>query len=194
MDMRDWMKGDLPLYPHLESSEPQATRYYGLFRTRKGLRPFITLRKDRIPRDTVEVRTAQGKATDLVKAMLLEYERTPISVQGQVSEPIEESYVGRVGNHTDGGRVHTLICLWKEGEDCAVLFLSAHSRWNPFARRLTQDESIFIGFPRNETSLAPVFRSFSEIYWTDRYFPDHRVEDLKKEFFRPDRIPRIRKF
>lgn len=214
MDMRDWMRGEVPFSPPNENSEP-GVRYYGVYETRKGLRTFITRYRSAIPSDTLEVRSAPGKVTDLVEKMLQKHlarlrSPSPMDDEQEQEEAPEENlvaetflipsvapqvtFVGRVGHHSDGGRVHSLICLSVEDGECAVLFLSAHPWWNPFSRPMTEEEAIFVGWPKKQTHLAPVFRPFSEISWTPRYFPEHRVEDLKAEFFTPAYTPRIRKF
>lgn len=208
MDMRDWMQGEVPFCPPNENTGP-TIRYYGVYETRKGLRTFITKDRKYIPGDTLEVRSAPGNVTELVEKLLQKHldrlqslPPTEVKPEPQAtfktfptpSVEVLKTLVGRVGHHSDGARVHTLICLSAEGQEGAVLFLSARPWWNPFSRPMTEEEAIFVGWPKKQTYLAPVFRLLSEISWTDRYFPEHRVEDLKAEFFTPAYTPRIRKF
>lgn len=201
------MKGEVPFEEPVQ--EGSRLRYYGVYLSKRGPRSFITKTERDIPRGTKVLRTTMGsaQAVELSTQLLLDFIHGKVAnnyTRGQGLELAElaESHIqrekmastfdGRVGHHSDGDKVHTLIALSVEEDDVVCLLLTSNPLWNPYTRRLSKEEAVFVGWPRGNTFLAPVYRSLSEVFWTDRYFPDHRVDDLRKEFFPPERIAHIR--
>lgn len=180
-DMQAWLRGESSFQP--EPSESKSTRFYGIYRTKKGLRSFIVKSRQAAPVEAIEVRvTSSGDASILAKNLLNDYDL------GRY----RPTSVGLVGHHADGGRVHTAVCVGIDHDECLLLFLTSHPQWNPYARLITRDEAGFTGFAYNTvTYLAPVLRPIESMSWTERRFPDHRVKDLRQEFFPEERIGAI---
>jgi hypothetical protein len=103
--------------------------------------------------------------------------------------------IGCVGQYSDGGKVHTAICLGQYKEEIQLLFLTSNEKWNKFARLATKEELGLVGLKNTKlTYLAPVCRPVQHIFWTNQRLPNHRVENLIKEFFKPELMDQILKF
>lgn len=92
---------------------------------------------------------------------------------------------GSIVEHIDGGKIHQAIVLDVDAVDVLALFLTTNPHWNSYCRRITKEEAGLIGFHGSivETYLAPVIRSINDFVITNSsLFPDHRINDLKKEF------------
>ena len=90
------------------------------------------------------------------------------------------SLADREGNH-----VGLVINIDKDF--CELLLCTTNPNWNPFSRKLSNDERIYFGniFIRSKTTyFAPVKRRTADVYSLGVSFPDHRVEGLKEEFHR----------
>jgi hypothetical protein len=179
------MRGELPFYANTPKPEKPQLRYCGVVWTKRGFRTFIVKSKDSIPPEALDVQETLGDPQALAQALLAKYE-VPASGPQLINET---SPVGLVGHHTDGGRVHTAFCVGVYEGECMLLFLTSHPSWNPYARPLRRDEAPFSGYTWNPmTYLAPVLRDGRSVSWSGGSLPQHRVEALREEFFRPDCI------
>lgn len=91
---------------------------------------------------------------------------------------------GSVAHFSDGERVHTGLILDTFNEEAWVLFLTSNDTWSYQARKLTDEELSFFGFPKKEkqTFFAPVVRPILDATPGDILFPEHRVKELELEF------------
>lgn len=190
--MRAWMRGETPFPASKEArSRPEGskTRFYGVYRTKNGLRSFVVREEKSIPKTAVEIFQTEGPANALAREILQRHETQEVVVPS--ARPLDWM-TGRIGHHADGGPVHTAICVGVDLGDCLLLFMTSHPNWNPYSRPLRKDEAPFTGFSWNSmTFLAPVLRAGDSVSWTDRQIPDHRVESLRAEFFRPEWLSHI---
>lgn len=191
------MQGELPFYKDGSERGDRAVksvRYAGVFMTRKGPRSFVTRTREAAPEKALEIQETAGDAQALADELLKKYDplmrNSAVLVEAQTAE--ESSIIGQVGVHSDGDALHTAICVGMEGEECMLLFLTSHPSWNPYARPIKKDEAPFTGFRWNPTTfLAPVLRNPRDLHWRNRCLPTHRVEALREEFFKPERMALI---
>lgn len=162
----------------------QGLRYYGLSGVGVNARDFVSADAESIPHDALEVRVGPGSIAAILARRL--------RVEHQLTHPSSLDGAGKVFHHSDGGRVHSGICVGTLGPDLMLLFMTTSPNWNPLCRRMTREEQVMIGFPiRRITYLAPVLRP-DGVTWSGSEIPDHRTSALRREFFTMESVEAIR--
>lgn len=79
---------------------------------------------------------------------------------------------------------HIGVVLDASEEDVWLLFCTSNPYWNPKSRKLTTEELSLLGFPKRSrtTYFAPVYQPRNVMSLMEHTFPQHRVEELLKEF------------
>lgn len=111
-----------------------------------------------------------------------EYMNTILSVHAESAHIKPAIKTGSIIDYIDD-KVHLALVLFYGKEKSFLLFTTTNPDWNPRSRLLTKDEQSLLGFPsRKTTYFAPVIRSNVYMSSTGKYFPEHRIESLQKEF------------
>jgi hypothetical protein len=99
------------------------------------------------------------------------------------SDPLDKPInSGSIVTHEDADGHHFAIVLEVEGNRAELLFLSS-KRFGRRCREATKDELALTGFVyTKKTYLCLVTRSVSDLCSQGVNFPEHRVQDLIKEF------------
>lgn len=176
-----------PEVPGLVTPPEKGLMYYGIVPTGASVKSFTSSSRDDIPDGATKVGIAPGSVAEALGKRL--------QTVHELEQPASKEDAGRVFHHSDGGRVHSGICVGTLSGDLMLLFMTTNVEWNPFCRRITRDEHAMTGFPsknKRMTYLAPVIRPDTEVTWTEVTIPEHRSAALRAEFFKIDDLDEIR--
>lgn len=158
-------------------------RWIGVRIGKRGAHSFIVSRMDMIPSDAVQIEEVDSQvAKERVKKLIDEYISSKPGFCGS-DGTVPDLEPGSVVAHTDGYGVHLCIILKTDGQLASMVMCTSSPYWNELSRKLTTEEAAMMGFIMKKTTyLAPVTREISDLSPLGRYFPEHRVKDLIKEF------------
>lgn len=129
---------------------------------------------------------AQAMATDMLAECQVEYDKVLEERIRKFTQEQDDLQPGEVIIYVDeGAKEHFAVVICPGDNVSKMLFVTSTQAWNDRSRRMTDEERNLTGMVfRNPISFfAPVVRPNVYANKCDSCYPQHRVEELEREFF-----------
>lgn len=149
---------------------------------------FICKDIETIPHDSIlteEIECKSSEINKIAEKLLSDYYLGKLDIKPEIQQikPKNEIINGSVVYYIDD-RHHTALCLEIGKIQSKILLVTSNPFWNPYSRKLTEEENMLLGFPdRGKVSyFAPCIRLSVNLSTPKAQFPSHRIKDLLNEF------------